>query len=187
MFCLRVSLCRIYMGAGLFFASLAGCLAEQAPAIHYAPTENLERIDVALIDQAHNRIDFAAYVLTDWPVMEALARAADRGVRVRIYMDSGRLGERNPTPPFVDLVADPGVEIRFKRPGAPLMHLKSYQVDGRLVRTGAANFSASGLKRQDNDLIIIESPAAAAAFARHFEAIFAQSDSLPPERGQRGR
>jgi hypothetical protein len=25
-------------------------------------------------------------------------------------------------------------------------------------RTGAANFSASGLKRQDNDLIVIEAP-----------------------------
>jgi hypothetical protein len=33
---------------------------------------------------------------------------------------------------------------------------------GRLLRTGAANFSASGLKRQDNDLIVIESAGAAA-------------------------
>jgi phosphatidylserine/phosphatidylglycerophosphate/cardiolipin synthase-like enzyme len=45
--------------------------------------------------------------------------------------------------------------------GAP-MHLNSYQIDGRLLRTGAANFSASGLKRQDNDLIVIESAGAAA-------------------------
>jgi len=44
------------------------------------------------------------------------------------------------------------------------MHLKSYQIDGKLLRTGAANFSASGLKRQDNDLIVIESAVAAAAF-----------------------
>jgi hypothetical protein len=36
------------------------------------------------------------------------------------------------------------------------MHLESYQIDGRLLRTGAANFSASGLKRQDNDLIVDE-------------------------------
>ena len=50
------------------------------------------------------------------------------------------------------------------------MHLKSYQIDGRLLRTGAANFSASGLKRQDNDLIVIESPGAAASFKRNFEA-----------------
>jgi phosphatidylserine/phosphatidylglycerophosphate/cardiolipin synthase-like enzyme len=50
-----------------------------------------------------------------------------------------------------------------------------------LLRTGAANFSASGLKRQDNDLVIIENPAAAAEFTRHFEAIFAQSEPLPAE------
>jgi hypothetical protein len=36
------------------------------------------------------------------------------------------------------------------------MHLKSCQIDGRLLRMGAANFSASCLKRQDNDLIVIE-------------------------------
>jgi hypothetical protein len=38
-----------------------------------------------------------------------------------------------------------------------ISHLKSYQIDGCTLRTGAVNFSASGLKRQDNDLIIIES------------------------------
>jgi phosphatidylserine/phosphatidylglycerophosphate/cardiolipin synthase-like enzyme len=57
------------------------------------------------------------------------------------------------------------------------MHLKSYQIDGRLLRTGAANFSASGLKRQDNDLIVIESAAAAAAFKRAFDARFASGET----------
>jgi hypothetical protein len=40
------------------------------------------------------------------------------------------------------------------------MHLKSYRIDGRLLRTGAAKLSASSLTRQDNDLIVIESTAA---------------------------
>jgi hypothetical protein len=40
---------------------------------------------------------------------------------------------------------------------------------GNLLRTGAANFSASGLKRQDNDLIVIETTGVAAAFKRVFE------------------
>jgi phosphatidylserine/phosphatidylglycerophosphate/cardiolipin synthase-like enzyme len=58
------------------------------------------------------------------------------------------------------------------------MHLKSYQTDGRVLRTGAANFSASGLKRQDNDLVVIESAEAAVAFKRNFEARFASGDTL---------
>jgi hypothetical protein len=50
------------------------------PAIHYAPAENLEHVDVALINSAKLEIDLAAYVLTDWPLTRA-----DRGVKVRIY------------------------------------------------------------------------------------------------------
>ncbi len=153
--------------------------SKQAPSIHYAPSENLELIDVALIDQARTSIDMAAYVLTDWPVMEALSRAAARGVKIRLYLDSGRIGEREPTAPFGALLANPAIAIGLKRAGAPLMHLKAYQIDGRLLRTGAANFSASGLKRQDNDLIIVEDAVAAAEFTRHFEAIFAASEPLP--------
>jgi phosphatidylserine/phosphatidylglycerophosphate/cardiolipin synthase-like enzyme len=64
------------------------------------------------------------------------------------------------------------IEIAFA------MHLKSYQIDGRLLRTGAANFSASGLKRQDNDLIVIESAEAAAVFKHTFEAQFASGEGL---------
>jgi phosphatidylserine/phosphatidylglycerophosphate/cardiolipin synthase-like enzyme len=58
------------------------------------------------------------------------------------------------------------------------MHLNSYQIDGRLLRTGAANFSAPGLKRQDNDLIVVESAAAATAFRRAFDARFDSGETL---------
>jgi phosphatidylserine/phosphatidylglycerophosphate/cardiolipin synthase-like enzyme len=49
--------------------------------------------------------------------------------------------------------------------------------DGRVLRTGAANFSASGLKRQDNDLVIINSASAAAQFKHAFEARFATGEA----------
>ena len=63
----------------------------------------------------------------------------------------------------------------------PLMHLKSYQIDGRLLRTGAANFSASGDKRQDNDLIVIEGTEATAAFREIRNCPIGQE--LPPVMG----
>jgi phosphatidylserine/phosphatidylglycerophosphate/cardiolipin synthase-like enzyme len=121
----------------------------------------------------------AAYVLTDWPVMQALTRAADRGVAIRIYLDGTQLAEREPAKVFNDLAETPGVEIRIKHKASDPMHLKSYQIDGKLLRTGAANFSASGLKRQDNDLIVIESAGAAAAYKQTFEARFASGEALP--------
>jgi len=47
-----------------------------------------------------------------------------------------------------------------------------------LLHTGAANFSTSGLKRQDKDLIVIESAEAAQAFKFAFDARFASGDAL---------
>jgi hypothetical protein len=44
-------------------------------------------------------------------------------------------------------------QTQLRRADAP----QELPIDGRFLRTGAANFSASGLKRQDNDLIVIES------------------------------
>jgi phosphatidylserine/phosphatidylglycerophosphate/cardiolipin synthase-like enzyme len=93
---------RVSLTAVLFLTSLAPCHADPAPAIHYAPAENLEHIDVALIDRAEHEIDMAAYVLTDWAVMQALTRAAGRGVRVRIYLDGTQLAERWPSKVFFD-------------------------------------------------------------------------------------
>jgi phosphatidylserine/phosphatidylglycerophosphate/cardiolipin synthase-like enzyme len=164
------------LASAVFIAIGALSRADLAPVIHYAPAENLEHlehIDVALIDTAKHEIDFAACVLTDWPVMQALECAADRGVKVRIYRDGTQFAEREPTRVFQDLAQTPGVEIRIKRSHGAPMHLKSYQIDGRILRTGAANFSASGLKRQDNDLIIIE-----ANFRRAFETRFANGEEL---------
>ena len=169
------------VGFAFFAIAVAAPAPAPPPAIHYAPSENLERIDVALIDAAKANIDMAAYVLTDWPVLEALSRAAARGVKVRLYLDAGRIGQREPTAPFAALLDNPAIEIGLKRAGSPLMHLKAYQIDCRLLRTGAANFSASGLKHQDNDLIVIEDASAAEQFRRRFDALFAASQPLPPD------
>jgi phosphatidylserine/phosphatidylglycerophosphate/cardiolipin synthase-like enzyme len=61
--------------------------------------------------------------------------------------------------------------VRIKRFG-PLMHLKAYAIDGALLRTGSANFSASGERQQDNDLIVIRDAGAAAKFDAHFDCMW---------------
>jgi phosphatidylserine/phosphatidylglycerophosphate/cardiolipin synthase-like enzyme len=123
----------------------APCPAGGVAEIHYSPSKDLERIDVALIGEAARQIDMAAYVLTDRAVVEALRQAAARGVKVRIWRDASmaeRVGD-------VDVEAQLGgrvqsLEIRSNAPGGEFMHLKGYCVGHRLLRTGSANFSRSG-------------------------------------------
>lgn len=156
--------------------------------IYYAPQTNLADIDRALIASAKSRIDFAAYVLTDAAVMNALQDAARRGVKVRIYLDpdqpAAKSADRNT--PFWSLLRSPNVENRAKLGGADIMHLKAYQVDGRILRTGSANFSVSGARRQDNDLLIVESATAVAQFAEQFNYLWRRRGSEPyPQTAER--
>src|SRR5262245_57709840 len=46
------------------------------------------------------------------------------------------------------------------------------------ARTGAANFSVSSLKRQDNDPIVIKDTQAAAKFKHAFEGRFASGEAI---------
>ncbi|MGH9580292.1 MAG: phospholipase D-like domain-containing protein, partial [Terriglobales bacterium] len=68
------------------------------------------------------------------------------------------------------------VEIRVKPASrSNLMHLKAYLVDGALLRDGSANWSPSGLKRQNNNARYSNHPAQARAFAAEFEQMWSGS------------
>lgn len=147
--------------------------------IAYGPTENLERLDGDLIRRASRSIDMAAYTLTSYAEINALREAAERGVAVRLYLDPGQLQQARimDRAPFIQLARTSGVEIRLKSPSAPLMHLKDFAIDGAIFRSGSANMSVDGLKRQDNSLIVVHSPDAARVFLREFEAIWTRPDN----------
>ena len=67
-----------------------------------------------------------------------------------------------------------GVKERVKS-ARDLMHLKSYAIDGRLLRTGSANWSPTGLKRQDNDVRYESSPEAAEQFEEKFTEMWSRA------------
>lgn len=73
-----------------------------------------------------------------------------------------------------------GVEVRVK--GArDLMHLKSYLIDGQLLRTGSANWSPTGLKRKDNDVVYEKASEAAKRFERVFAELWERPSNSAPE------
>ena len=151
--------------ASVLLATLGQPAHAAAIELHASPEEPLDVIDAQLIASAKSSIDFASYALTDRIVIDALNAAARRGVKIRIVLDPR---ERHD---FVDL-GDLSDAVRVKRGGA-LMHLKAYEIDDALARTGSANFSASGETAQDNDLVIIRDPDIAARFEAHFNRMWA--------------
>ncbi len=150
----------------------------QTDAHLYAPETNLERSELAQLETATRSIDVAMYSFTDRELAEELATLAHRGVRIRVYRDRDQFSQEmqsgGPTTTSILLAA--GIEVRVK--GArDLMHLKTYAVDGRLLRSGSANWSPTGLKRQDNDVLYETSPEAVERFGRNFEEMWAKASN----------
>jgi phosphatidylserine/phosphatidylglycerophosphate/cardiolipin synthase-like enzyme len=92
--------------------------------------------------------------------VEALRAAQRRGVEVRILID--------PRQHHAHDQLETLTRVTHESTRNPWMHLKSYAIDGAVLRTGSANFSGFGEKQQDNDLVVRE-----AWVAQQFEARFA--------------
>jgi phosphatidylserine/phosphatidylglycerophosphate/cardiolipin synthase-like enzyme len=146
---------------------------------HFSPEENLERLDVAQLDAAQRTLDIAMYAFTDKYLAEALVRAARRGVQVRVYRDHSqfedeqRNAERHEDQSTTEMFrGERNIQVRVKHK-RELMHLKAYAVDGTLLRDGSANWSPSGLKRQDNNARFTTNAAEVQAFQKVFEDMWA--------------
>lgn len=138
--------------------------------ILYAPLANLEVADEKLIGSARSTLNIAAYSLTDGAIIETLIATKHRGVVVPIVLDRSQL---HANARFSGLFDD----IRVKRAG-PIMHLKSYSVDGGALRTGSANLSHGGLLLQDNDFVASHDPEIVGAFDQRFEEMWAVAEPL---------
>ena len=150
-----------------------------ATRIYFGPSAGFESIDPALIARARQQIDMAAYVLTERRIIDALEAAARRGVRVRLYFDGDQRDPHDgePADRLTPLLHAPGVAAKFKASGRDMMHFKAYHIDRHWLRTGSANFTISGTRRLDNDIVVMESAEAATAFAERFERMWVRRDN----------
>jgi phosphatidylserine/phosphatidylglycerophosphate/cardiolipin synthase-like enzyme len=146
-------------------------------AVHYSPAEDLEKIDLAALDTAKKSVDISTYAMDDKPIADELVKLAGRGVAIRIYRDKtqyegevarGAKGRADLNSLFKGVR---NIHVKVKGVIA-LAHLKSYLVDGELLREGSANWSPEGEKVQDNSLLLVRDAADVAIFERNFEAIW---------------
>jgi phosphatidylserine/phosphatidylglycerophosphate/cardiolipin synthase-like enzyme len=121
---------------------------------------------VAGIDSARLSIDVAAYSLTLNSVRNALLNAHDRGVTVRMVMESTNMDTSD-----VQRLLEAGVPIvGDNRDG--LMHNKFMVIDRSEVWLGSMNFTDSGTYEDNNHLIRILSTKMAGNFTKEFEEMF---------------
>ncbi len=129
---------------------------------------------------AKRSLDLAQYDFNLRPetavaVGDAIKAAAARGVAVRfIYNVDHRLPIPVPPPPEPDvqLIAALGVPEKPIAGSPDLMHHKYVIRDGESVWTGSMNWTDDSWSRQENVVVVVDSPAVAASFTKDFEQLW---------------
>ncbi len=145
-----------------------------------------------LIDAARERIDCAWFYVSDEapsrlsPFIEALERAADRGVAVRILADQG-FHETYPEP-LDALGARDHIELRLfdvKGLTGGVLHAKYFLVDERITFLGSQNCDWRSLEHIQELGLLIDSQPVQRAFREEFEADWARAiGETPPVRAE---
>jgi cardiolipin synthase A/B len=126
---------------------------------------------LALVNDARVSLDLYAEVLRDPQLLDALAGAAERDVRVRIIV--------SPSADFaaeVDELAASGVAIRLSR--SLYIHAKLIVADGERAFVGSQNLSATSLDQNRELGIIVDDPVNLSRLTRTFAIDFRAATPL---------
>jgi phosphatidylserine/phosphatidylglycerophosphate/cardiolipin synthase-like enzyme len=129
---------------------------------------------IADIDAATKSIDVAMYNFTLKEVSEALIKASQRGVAVRIVVDSDALQKLD-----LPRLKQAGIYAMGDRRES-LMHNKYVIIDGRILWMGSLNLTSSGSENDENVMARIESTDLAGNYAQKFNEM-ASEDKFGPE------
>jgi phosphatidylserine/phosphatidylglycerophosphate/cardiolipin synthase-like enzyme len=129
---------------------------------------------IKTLDGAKSRIDAAVYAITHPAVVEALIRARERGLPVRLITDAEQT--KNPSQAAVmNRLKAAGVRVKVNtHPG--LMHLKAAVIDGRTAAFGSYNWTTAADRQNDEVLAVYECQEAARAFEAEFERLWSAPD-----------
>lgn len=130
-----------------------------------------ERDLVADIDAAQTSVDLATYEYNLASIAEALARAEQRGVRVRTVLD-GENGDSDASRAWLQIVENAGITPIFEQTDS-FMHSKFVVIDAALVWTGSWNMTTNETYRNNNNLLRISAPELVDNYVNEFERLAA--------------
>lgn len=128
--------------------SIESCLSHapiptQVTAVHVQPDSGHAPV-IDEIDQARCAVDVNMYLFTDQTVLEALRRAEDRGIRVRVILEKQPFGTFGDQQEMYDQLSSLGVEVQWAPDAFQYSHAKYMVVDSTVLLVTNQNFTGAG-------------------------------------------
>ena len=132
--------------------------------IFFAPQDKpIENGVLPIIRNAKKYICIPAFVITERQITDELIKAKARGVDVKIIVDALNASTKNSKH---KTLREAGIPVKAEN-YAGKMHSKTIIVEDEYLITGSMNFSYSGNNKNDENLVVLNSPEAA-KFCREF-------------------
>ena len=134
----------VLLNAPAFSAEILG--------VYFPPCKDCHLPIIKLYGSAEKYIHLAIYSLTKDEFAEALIKAYNRGVEVKVVIDKAQAGNQ-----YADdeRLEQAGIEVRRDKAGG-LMHNKFCVIDNLIVYTSSYNRSESATTKHDENYIIIK-------------------------------
>ena len=141
--------------------------------IRFAPEDGIDDMIESLIAAADKSVYMLAYSFASRDIAERLQAADEDGMDVivicedsKAYTDGG--GQCGP-------LSEAGLAVYVDGSSDALMHEKVIILDNSVVIAGSYNFTRSADKRNDEQVLVIQSPKVAAAFLAEFDKILEEA------------
>jgi phosphatidylserine/phosphatidylglycerophosphate/cardiolipin synthase-like enzyme len=137
----------------------------------FAPVDDINVHVVDAIAQAKSSVHFMAFSYTDDAIAAAMIEAHQRGVQVEGVFE--RQNAKGTGAEYENL-RDAGIPVEVDG-NCYIMHHKTMIIDNRYVITGSYNFTKSAEQSNDENLLLIDSPALAAEYQAEYARIKEQA------------
>lgn len=142
--------------------------------IYFSLYDNPQKEIIKNINQAEAFINIAMYIFTDREIALPLAKARERGVKVRLYLDKDQVDYKYSQSRFM---VQKGLKVRISTNNY-IMHNKFAIIDNRLLLTGSYNWTFSANNRNDENLMVIDDPEIIEIFQNQFVNLWTNKYSL---------
>ncbi|MCX8102863.1 MAG: phospholipase D-like domain-containing protein [Candidatus Bipolaricaulota bacterium] len=144
-----------------------GFSAPSAPLrAYFSPSPEPEKALIQTLRSAQQSVHAALYQLTDPEIAQALTEIAKRGLELKILLDDEpSQGSKG------CLLLSSGIPIK-QYVDSGIMHHKFAVIDSALVITGSYNWTTSAQTRNEENLLVIQSPELAHAFEQEFQKLW---------------
>jgi len=138
------------------------------------PAGSIEEILIDHINDAQSSIHIASFEFNLPRVADALIQARARGVDVRWVTDNenGLNIDSNPNRGQFTRLMAAGIEVKDDAGRTALMHNKFWIFDRQVTWTGSTNITVNGIYKQNNNVIVFNSPEIAFIYEREWDELW---------------